>query len=567
MKRVVLAACVASLSFVGCKKDPKPAETPVADTKPAADGNAEQQKPPAPKNPEGCNSALTEAITADYSFTEKCSPYTVSSDFNVDGYTLTIEPGVEVKAAGDVTFHAGHYGKGRLVVNGTKEKPVKFTGSGWRGLRLWSDANDSALNNVVIENAGSDDDAALHIEAGGVVLNGVTITNAKKKAIEVKSDKPLKGASMIDLTKAGGDPSELVHVPFHSAGTLGAALTLPPKAIIWVHGGLDVDVTLVNAGAPYRFPEAVNIDPPEGKSAVVTVKEGVTLEFGESTRWAFGLYNGGAGLKVQGTKEKPVLITRYGDDKASTPSGGVLFANGARPPEIDFLTIEFAGASDAAAISYDGARGLGTITNSAFRNLKGTAIWARDAKERFVSFDTNTFDGVENQALRIPLSLADKLGAGNVFTDKSRVLLTGSTDKDLTLAKLNKPYVVDGELRIDGESTRSAVLTIADGATLLFNDEGIIRVGAYNPAKLVAKDVTFDKLLANWHGIHFSGTAVAELENITVSGVSADDYPLEFEDNVTGNAKKVTIKNSGKGVRACGKKVKLDSVKPLEKCE
>lgn len=563
MKKTLIAACLGALVVVGCKK-----EAQTSDPKPGSGGEGSvEQKPPTPKNPEGCNSDLSAPIAADYAFTEKCSPYTVSTDFNVDNYTLTIEPGVEVKVTGDVAFHAGHYGRGKLVVNGTKEKPVKFSGARWQGLRLWSDAPESALNNVIIENAGTDDDAALHLEAGHVTLDGVTVTGAKKIAITVKSDKPLKRAAMIDLSKAGGDPSELVHTPFNSAGVLGAALTVPDKTIIWVHGGLDTDVTLVNSGAPYRFPEAINIDPPEGKSAVVTVKEGVTLQFGENARWALGQYAGGAGVKIQGTKEKPVRLTRYGDDQAATPSQGLWFANGARPPEIDFLAIENAGGSDSAAITFDGNRGLGKITNCTFRSLKGTAVWVRDANERFTAFDANTFDGVEGPALRIPLQLADKLGAANVFTDKARVLLTGSTAKDVTIAKLNKPYVVEGELRIDGEATRAAVVTISEGATLLFNDEGIVRVGAYNPAKLVAKDVTFDKLLTTWHGVHFSGTAVAELENVTIAGVSADDSPLEFDTNVTGNAKKVTVKNSGKAVRSCDSKVKLEGVKPLDKCE
>ena len=572
MKRMLIAACLGALFVVGCKKESKDnATAQTGETKPAA-GNegATGETKPAPaaaKNPEGCNSALSEAIAADYTFTEKCSPYTVSADFNVDGYTLTIEPGVEVKVTGDVSFNAGHYGKGKLVVNGTKEKPVKFSGARWSGLRLWSDAAESALNNVIIENAGTDDDAALHVEAGAVVLNGVAIVGAKKQALEVKSDKPLKSAALVDLSKAGGDPSELVHVPFHSAGVLGAALTVPEKSIIWVHGGLDTDVTLVNSGAPYRFPDSANIDPPEGKSAVVTVKEGVTLQLAENARLAFGQYTGGAGLKIQGTKEKPVLVTRYGEDQAATPAQGLWFSSGARPPELDFLVIENAGGSDGAAISFDGNRGLGKITNSTFRSLKGTAVWVRDANERFVAFDGNTFDGVEGQALRIPLQLADKLGSANVFTDKARVLLTGATSKDVTLAKLNKPYVVDGELRVDGEATRAAVLTIADGASLQFNDEGIVRAGGYNPAKVVAKDVTFDKLLSNWHGLHVAGTSSVELENLTISGVSADDYPLEFDENVTGSAKKITIKGSGKGARSCNSKVKLEAVKPLEKCE
>ncbi len=580
MKKIVLA-CL--LSLVACKKE---SNTPAGPTGPGTTGTGTgspgTDQPPAaadaPKNPAGCNSDFAEALVADATLTEKCSPYTVKNELNIDGYALTIEPGVELRFADDTVFTVAYYKPARVLVKGTKEKPVKFTGRQWKGVQLKRDAAGSSFENVVFENAGTDDVPAFLVETYDVALSALTFTGAKKTVFKLEVDRPLKAFKEIDLSKASADPTELIHASTATAGVFAPDSKYPQKAIIWLHQGLEADLTLVAAGATYRIPEMLNVDAPEGKTASITIKEGVTIELGENVAMQFGYYRGPAGLKIQGTKEKPVTITRYGEDKAQTPSTGVQLYAGARAPEIDFLVIEYAGGTDKPALLLADNRGLGKITNSTFRHLKGEAVRVDSSKERFTAFDANTFEDVEGAALKVPLELAHGLGANNKFTDKARVTLFGELKKDTTLENIGAPYVVEGELAVNGEDTKTATLTIAAGDTLLFNTDGKLTVSYYAPAKLIAKGtaekpITFGKLLSSWNGVGIFGKGSIELENASISGTGEDVSPLNLSEEVTGSVKKLALKDTRKGVRGCAAKVKPEGVtadngvKAVEKCD
>ena len=223
-------------------------------------------------------------------------------------------------------------------------------------------------------------------------------------------------------------------------------------------------------------------------------------------------------------------------------------------------------------------RGLGKLTNSTFRHLKGEAVRVDSSKDRFTAFDHNTFEDVEDAALRVPLELAHGLGANNKFTDKARVTLFGETKKDTTLENIGAPYVVEGELTVNGEETKSITLTLAPGDQLLFNNEGKVTVSYYAPAKLVAKGtpekpIRFEKLLASWNGVGIFGKGSIELENASISGTGADVAPLSLADEVTGSVKRLTLKDTKRGVHACAAKVQPEGVtadkgvKAVEKCD
>lgn len=583
MKNILMTCAL--LAFLGCKKDAAPTTEGGGGTtgtdKTGTAGTDTAPKPPdqAKANPAGCNSDFAQPFTADTTLTEKCSPYTVKAELNVDGYAMTIEPGVVLKFEEGVQLNVAYYKPARLLVKGTKEKPVKFTGRSWKGVRFMKDAAGSSIENAVIEGAGTEETPALIAETHDLSLNAITFTGAKKTVLKLTVEKPLKALTALDLSNASEDPSELVHANIATAGKLGTDSKFPAKAVVWLHEHIEGDVTLVDVGAAYRLAAELNIDPKEdGKSASLTLKEGVTLELADNQEINVGYYKGPAMLKVQGTKEKPVTITRYGEDKAQTPSNGLKFFSGARAPEIDFLTIEYASTADKAALHFSDARGLGKVTNSTFRHLKGEAIRVESAKERFEAFDNNTFEDVEDSALRIPLELAHNLGANNKFTDKARVTLYGEMKKDTTLENLGAPYQVEGELSVNGQETKSVALTIAPGNTLLFNDEGKLSVAYYAPAKLIArgtpeKPITFGKLLTSWKGVSMYNQGTIELENAVYSGTDDDAYPLDLRDNVTGTVKKVALKETKKGIHACAPKVKPEDatadkgVKAVEKCD
>ncbi|MGV3622985.1 MAG: hypothetical protein ACO1OB_19355 [Archangium sp.] len=528
MRWCVLAACVVAVTTVGCSSGDS--------TSPGSISN--------------CERTLPQKLTRDTVLLAKCSPYFVEKVVTVDGFALSIEAGVEVRFDEGAQLDVGVRVPGRLIARGSKEKPISFTGG---GIALGMGAGGSVLENVVIENAGSATRAALGILNSDVTLKNLRVANSKRTAVEVRVDAPLKSVSALEVS--GGELSELVHLDVSTAGVFTAGVKLPPGAVIWLHGSLTSDVTLTDV-ATWRVPKTLNVDAPEGKTASLTLKEGVTIELGERAALEFGYSRGPATLKIRGTKEKPVLVTRYGDDRANTPSNGLRFYGGARPPEIDWLVLEYAGALDRPAFFVNGSRGLGRVTNSVFRHLKSGAICIEASQERFTAFDGNTFEDIEGTVLRAPLELAHAISPKNVLPDAARIELFGSASRDTTLTNLWTPYFVSGAL------TANSGLTLERGTTLLFDDAGILSV---NGGKFVARDATFAKSKTGWRGIEVLGPTSVQFDNVTITGVDA--WALSLAPTVSGSVKKLAVKGAKKGVRSCAKKVKRDAVTPAWSCE
>ncbi|PZR03444.1 MAG: hypothetical protein DI536_36000 [Archangium gephyra] len=530
MKWIVLAACAVAVTAVGCT---------AGDSSPDAGVS-------------NCDRSLPQKLTRDTTLLAKCSPYSVERPLTVDGFTLTIEPGVEVRFFAGAQLEAGVRVPGKVIARGTREKPISLKGSPWNGVALGMGAAGSVLENVSIEDAGSVERPALSIGASDVTLKNVRVVNAKRTALSARVDAPLKTISGLELT---GDPAELVHLDVSTAGVFSTGATLPPDAVIWLHGGLTTDVTLTDI-ATWRVPQTLNVDAPEGKTASLTLKEGVRLELGERAALEFGYTRGPATFRARGTREKPAIITRYGDDPMNTPSNGLRFFGGARAPEIDWLVVEYAGALERPAVFFNGSRGLGRVTNSVFRHMKSGAICIEAAQERFVAFDGNTFEDIEGTVLRAPLELAHNISPKNSFPPASRIEIFGSASRDTTLTNLWMPYFVSGAL------TANAGLTLERGTTLLFDDAGTLNVSA---GKLTARDATFAKAKTGWRGIEIAGTTTVKLENVTIAGV--DDWALSMAPTVSGSVKKLNVKGAKKGVRSCAKKVKRDAVTPAWSCE
>lgn len=530
MKWNVLAACVVAVTTVGCTS---------GDSQPAASLS-------------GCETTLPQKLTRHTALLARCSPYSIDRALAVDGFTLTIEAGVEVRFGAGAPFDVGVRVPGKVIARGTKEKPISFAGAAWNGVALGMGAAGSVLENVTIENAGTIDRSALGTQTSDLALKNVRVVNAKRTALSARVDAPLKSLTGVELS---GDTSELAHLDVATAGVFSSGATVPPGSVIWLHGVLTTDVTLTDI-ATWRASQTINVDAPEGKTASLTLKEGVRFELDERAALEFGYSRGPATFKVRGSKEKPVLITRYGDDAANTPSNGLRFFAGAKAPEIDWLVLEYAGALERPAVFFNGSRGLGRITNSVFRHMKSGAICIEAAQERFVAFDNNTFEDVQGTVIRAPLELAHNISVKNSFPEAARIEVFGSTSRDTTLTNLWMPYFVSGELNVN------AALTLERGTTLLFEKSGKLNVSA---GKLIARDATFAKSRDGWRGIDVAGASTVQLDNVIITG--ADEWALSLAPEVSGSVKKLDVKGAKKGVRSCAKKVKRDTVSPDWICE
>ncbi|MFT3835964.1 MAG: hypothetical protein QM723_03075 [Myxococcaceae bacterium] len=519
----------------------------------------------AKKNPAGCNSDFAEDLQADYTLTAKCSPYTVKHALTWDGFNVTIEPGVEVRFADGQELTVGYNTRGKLIAKGTAEKPIVFTAAdhkeagSWRGLTLGGNAQDSVMEHVSIEYAGVADGDAFEVKAGGVALKNVKLSNIKGAGLVVKSETPLLEISGLDLSAVAGDrPLEL---PFNGAGALKAGNVFAKDAVIWLEPSqVEADLVVPLQAVAYRTHGETDVHGKDGKTAVVTIEAGVTLQMAEDAELDFGYEpERAAGLKASGTAEKPIRFVRFGDDQKTTPWKGLAFFGGARGPELDYVTFENGGRQDDAMLRFDNPKGLGKITHCSFVGSHGAGIMVRDARERFQAFDANTFKDNAQAAIVIPAELANGLGSGNSFVGDEWVEVKGDVHHDTTWAAVNAPYRVIGDINVEGgEAGKSASLTVAPGAKLVFGENAAINIGYSNPGKLTLggaeKPIAISALQGKWNGIESFEKGSLEVQNAVVDGVADDKPAIRADSGAQGSVKNVTFK--GKlGLKNCSDKV------------
>lgn len=97
-----------------------------------------------------------------------------------DDLDLTLQPGVKLEFAPDTTLSVGEHGKASIKALGTADKPIVLTGireekGAWGGVRIGSNAHDSAIDGAIVSWAGKEDDprsAAIEIDGQAQVKLG-----------------------------------------------------------------------------------------------------------------------------------------------------------------------------------------------------------------------------------------------------------------------------------------------------------------------------------------------------------------------------------------------------------
>ncbi len=581
MKRLVLCAALMAVAVVGCKKDAAKEAAKNAPAEGSKPGVNSDIAPPGPgaglgdkaKNPEGCNSDFSQELAADYTLTEKCSPYTLGHDLNVDGFTLTIEPGVELRFKEGMALTVGYSTRAKLNAKGSTEKPIRFISEtrkepgAWKGIGIYASGSDSTLENVVIEHAGSEDHGALVLDTGGTTLKNVKVVASKGTALRMPSETPQKAISGLDFSKAGPD-QPVADLEVRQVTTAFAADNVyAADAVLAVHGNSPTDVTFTKQGLAWRVLSDLNFDAPTGKSITVAVEPGTTLQLAEESGLYFGYSGeGSVSFKVKGTAERPVRFTRFGDDMKTTPAKGLGFYKASRAPEINFAVFEYLGRKDGAAITYNDARALGSITNSVFRNLAGRGILIDSARERFTAFSDNLFQSAAGAAIQTPLELAEGIASSNTF-DKTWVELNSVTAHDVTLAALNAPYHVMSELRVEAEdAVKAATLTLQPGTSLAFGPQGSLALGFEHPGKLVAKGtpdkkISFSAISDDWGGLTAGDVGTLVIENAVISKVRDDVPGINTSEKTSGSVKNVSFESTKRGLKKCSTKLETAGLK------
>jgi hypothetical protein len=437
----------------------------------------------------------------------------VEGEYYVDG-ELIIEAGATLKFKPDAAMYIGYTGPSKLIVHGTKDKPVTFTSGGdaaagvWKGVHLYSHAARSEITGLVIEYAAN----ALWSEADDLTVKDSSFKNAKEIGVKIDETATLTAFAGNTFDKAG---DLAMTVPPSALAGLGAN-TFAPDAWIELRGGAArKSATWANPGAPFKVTGEVYIDGDAG-SAAVEIAAGNRFKFDTSGAIYVG-YGGDSTLTVKGTKDAPVVFMSAGDAQPGAWGHGIIaYQHGAI--SLDYAKVQHGGADGKGAVRAEG--GKLSITNSIINdNVVGVSL---DDQSELKAFDANETFNNHDWALVLHPKHLGVLGATNKYAaDQMVEVQDGAVDKAATWAlQENASISIHGEVYIDGGS-----VTIPAGAEYSFNEQAAIYVGYGKPGTLViqgtkAKPVVFKggrDEVGTWKGVELYGQANASsIENLVV---------------------------------------------------
>ena len=277
------------------------------------------------------------------------SPYIVTGDITINsGVTLTIQPGVEVKFAGNFKMTVN----GTLNAVGTSSQNIRFTSNqatpapgDWKSIYFnGPPSNNSILDYVIVEYGGNMDGANIYLNQASP-----TISNS---AISFSSD-----FAMTLYSFTGG-----TCYPILSNNTY----TNNSKNAVRFFGNIYFPGTLRKAGAPYVVTEDVIVHNYVGM-VIWTLDAGVEMRFDAGKTIEIGHNDRNGGLNVQGTATESVIFTSNQSQGNQTPGywQGIRLARG--PMTINHARIEYA---DYGVYVPSGSTAFGTptIQNSLLQN-------------------------------------------------------------------------------------------------------------------------------------------------------------------------------------------------------
>lgn len=220
------------------------------------------------------------------------------------------------------------------------------------------------------------------------------------------------------------------------------------------------------------------------------------------------------GLVAQGTADDPILFTAHGNPEAGAWSGIAFYDNTLNgEATLASVTVEHAGGYFlSGAVHIDQA--TVEISNSTIRTGAEYGLYLYTGAELSSSSIGNTITGHEAYAVQVTAEHAHTILANNDFagnTVDGVEVLGGTVASSVTWEKLNVPYVVDGDIYVQGST--GPVLTVAPGATIQFKaDKGLYIAYGGESGGLIAEGTASDPILftaninpqpGHWSGIDF----------------------------------------------------------------
>ncbi|KAB1063695.1 right-handed parallel beta-helix repeat-containing protein [Salibacter halophilus] len=243
--------------------------------------------------------------------------------------SLTIQPGVTIEFKQDAGFEINDYSdaEGAIQAEGTKSKPIRFTGSikekgAWEGIIMYSEDLRNKMNYCIIEYAGGQDNSGQAIWMDNetkLELKNSVIRKNKGHGMYIKStsniegfannkftentDYPLNIAAR-QVTHLDGDNSEY-EGNLNGDGDSMDEIYVFSKSIY--NRGRVIGSSVHewhDPGVPFYVNELVYVG--ETQEGALQIHEGCTLRFGQNYGFWVDEYN--ASFEVLGTSDNKVVM-------------------------------------------------------------------------------------------------------------------------------------------------------------------------------------------------------------------------------------------------------------------
>lgn len=451
----------------------------------------------------------------------------VTCDVTVVSGTLTIEAGSTVAFDENASLAVGTGDAEASLIVAGETNGVVFVPSGdvaWGGIVIGDTAKGTSIAGLSMKTTHS----GVTISGAEVAINGLAIDGADDACgLSLQYGARIaEGSAGLTVTNAGSwsvcaDVATADSIPASASSYAGNAL----DGVYLTGSEITADVTWENLGVPYVIAETVDVAGSAGSPAVLTLTAGVTVLVERDRSLRFSRAGDASQLVVLGTEGEPVLIDAYGADNPGFWRG-IEVSRGAAEARLAYLTLSGGGGDGAGLRVEDTALIVDHVTVT----LSGGSGIVLDGS---ATFSPESHDLVVTTSVEVPIALP---AAAVPSIPSAGLSLTGNTVDAVkvdgeaavvesgTWSELGIPYWVADDIEVDGTAASPAVISLAAGVRLLFDNDTGLYVGKSGAAGLlvagtVEAPVSFLPWSANtpgaWAGIGVYDNAVDASVNLS----------------------------------------------------
>ena len=454
------------------------AEAPVEEEVPEVVPAPVQPPAPAPRRVTAtttCPEALETPDLTDRIIKASCGVVRVKKGYRVDAGTLTLEAGVTLAFEPEAELTVGYRQPAKLLVEGTREKPVLFTSTekkaqgAWKGLYLYEHADGSRVQGLHLEYGGAGIRGPIYVLADDVSIDDSEIRDSLDVAVHVSGKGRLTSFSGNKVERMSA--SVMMFLPPASVSAVAPDNQFPADTVIHVLAGIVRErVRWSNPGVPYVIGGVLEIaGEDDDKEALLELSPGTILRFDEDAYINVGYYRPGV-LRAEGLADQPIVFTSGVEKEAGAWRGISLYKNASA--SFSHATFEYGSRRSDRGVLFANSLAALSLQDCVFRD-NGGGVVLQGSELRISALARNRWER-STPALDVSAQAYGFIGEGNVFDAGSRIIVDGGTvERTARWRDLGVPLEVQNPIRVDNR----AQLTVDPGIVMKVRDGFTLSVG------------------------------------------------------------------------------------------